>query len=62
MIKVRGWFMVVLLKMIVPGLQIVHDKIHEKVEASPEKWDDILCGAFETVIDFLKSPDSFEET
>lgn len=62
MIKVRKWSLLAIRLIAVPALENIHKALHEKVVATPDKWDDALCGAFEMVIEFLKAPDAFEET
>lgn len=45
---------------VVPVLQKVCAGLKEKAKQTPETWDDVAVGAFETVIEFLKNPGIFE--
>jgi len=61
LIKVRSWVMTLISLLVVPSLQKIYSQLKEKADATPETWDDVLAGAFKTVIDFLGSPEAFEE-
>ena len=45
---------------VVPVLTKICVALKEKAAQTPETWDDVLVGAFETVLEFLKSPGIFE--
>ena len=45
---------------VVPVLSKICVALKEKAQQTPETWDDVLVGAFETVLEFLKSPGIFE--
>ncbi|MDY6862912.1 MAG: hypothetical protein SV062_07985 [Thermodesulfobacteriota bacterium] len=62
MIKLRGWEMALVRKIALPILRKVSGTLKEKAEATPETWDDVLAGAFDTVVSFLEAPDTFGET
>jgi hypothetical protein len=36
------------------------DALKKKAAETPETWDDVAVGAFETVLEFLKQPGLFE--
>jgi len=44
---------------VVPVLTKVCQALKEKAQQTPETWDDVAVGAFETVLEFLKQPDVF---
>lgn len=60
MVKVPTWALFVISAVAVPIL----DKIATQLEAystkTPETWDDVLAGAFRTVVDALKTGSIFE--
>jgi len=45
---------------VVPVLIRVCAALKEKAAQTPADWDDIVVGAFETVLEFLKNPGLFE--
>jgi len=45
---------------VAPVLEKVCAALKERAKQTPEEWDDIAVGAFETVIEFLKQPGVFE--
>ena len=45
---------------VVPILAKVCAALKEKAKQTPETWDDVAVGAFETVLEFLKQPGLFE--
>jgi len=44
---------------VVPVLSKVCEALKKKAQETPEEWDDVAVGAFETVLEFLKTPDLF---
>jgi len=61
-IKLRGWQLILVRAIVLPVLERICKGIEEKAAATPEEWDDVLAGAFRTVVEFLKGPGSMEET
>ena len=45
---------------VVPVLSKICIALKEKASQTPETWDDVLVGAFETVLEFLKTGGVFE--
>jgi len=45
---------------VVPVLSKICEVLKKKAQETPEDWDDVAVGAFETVLEFLKSPGLFE--
>jgi len=45
---------------VVPVLTKICDALKERAKQTPETWDDVAVGAFETVLEFLKQPGVFE--
>jgi hypothetical protein len=45
---------------VVPVLTKVCNALKKRAEVTPEEWDDVMVGALEAVIEFLKSPGVFE--
>jgi len=45
---------------VVPVLGKVCEALKKKAQETPETWDDVAVGAFETVLEFLKQPGLFE--
>jgi len=46
---------------VVPVLKKVCEALKKKAQETPEEWDDIAVGAFETVLEFLNQPGLFVE-
>lgn len=46
---------------VVPVLEKLATDLEEKAKKTPETWDDVLCGAFKTVVEALRSPGFFSE-
>ena len=44
---------------VVPVLSKICAALKEKAKQTPETWDDVAVGAFETVLEFLKQPGVF---
>ncbi len=44
---------------VVPVLSKVCDGLKKQAQETPDAWDDVAVGAFETVIEFLKTPGVF---
>jgi len=44
---------------VVPILSKVCEALKKKAQETPEDWDDVAVGAFETVLEFLKNPEVF---
>lgn len=62
LIKVRGWQLFLINIIVVPVLMKVAVALKEQAKKTPNEWDDIMAAAFESVIEFLKSPEAFEKT
>lgn len=62
LIKLRGWQLMLVKAIALPVLKKLSAQIKAKADASPAEWDDVIAGAFETVVAFLESPEAFEET
>jgi len=62
LIKVRGWQLLMITMIAIPILSKLAKQIEEKAEKTEAEWDDVLAGAFRTVIEFLKSSEAFEKT
>lgn len=45
---------------VVPLLSKICEALKEQAKKTPETWDDVAVGAFETVLEFLKQPGLFE--
>jgi len=45
---------------VVPLLSKICEALKEEAKKTPENWDDVAVGAFETVLEFLKQPGLFE--
>ena len=45
---------------VVPVLSKICAGLKEQAQKTPDTWDDVAVGAFETVIEFLKQPGVFE--
>jgi hypothetical protein len=45
---------------VVPVLSKVCEGLKEQAKKTPETWDDVAVGAFETVLEFLRQPGLFE--
>lgn len=59
MIKVAGYIIVLLGMVVIPILDRVATALEEAAKKTPESYDDILAGAFRTVVDALKSGEIF---
>lgn len=53
MIKVPNWVLFLLPLVVRPILVKLADALDEQAKKTPENWDDILAGAFRTVVDAL---------
>ena len=62
MIKLRKWQLVLIYMLCLPILDKICSALQKKAQETPEEWDDVLVGAFKVVIEFLKAPETFEET
>jgi len=62
LIKLRGWQLMLVKLIALPILRKVVIATKAKAAETPNDWDDILGNAFEVVINFLESPEAFEET
>lgn len=62
LIRIRGWQLFLIRVIVIPVLQRVSEALGEKAEKTPEEWDDLAVGAFQTVLQILKSGEIFEET
>lgn len=62
LIKVRAWQRILITLLVIPALDKIAAILFKKAEETPGEWDDLLAGAFKTVIEFLRSPEAFEET
>ncbi len=45
---------------VVPVLGKICEALKERAKQTPDTWDDVAVGAFETVLEFLKQPGLFE--
>ena len=62
LVKVKGWQLSLIRMIVLPVLSRIHAILEKKAQETPEEWDDVLAAAFKIVIEFLKSPQVFEET
>ncbi len=46
--------------LVVPTLSKICEELKKKAAETPATWDDLVVGAFETVLEFLKTPGIFE--
>lgn len=60
--KLRWWEISLIKAIALPILTKVADILEAKAAKTETLFDDALVGSFRTVIEFLKSPDMFEET
>lgn len=60
MFKLPVYIVMLIGMVVVPVLAKVCDALKKKAAETPENWDDLLVGALETVIEFLKDPGVFE--
>jgi len=60
MFKLPQYIILLIGVIVVPVLSKVCTTLKEKAAKTPEEWDDILVGAFETVLEFFKNPGVFE--
>ena len=60
MIKVPSYLLLLVSLLVVPILDRVAAALEEQAKKTPESWDDVLAGAFRTVVDALKTGSIFE--
>lgn len=60
MIKVAPYIIMLLGLIVVPILDKVATALEESAKKTPDSYDDILAGAFRTVVDALKTGGIFE--
>lgn len=60
MFKLPQYIIMLIGVIVIPVLSKVCVALKKRAEETPETWDDILVGAFETVLEFLKNPGVFE--
>lgn len=60
MFKLPQYIIFLIGAIVVPVLQKVCAALKERAKQTPETWDDVAVGAFETVLEFLKNPGIFE--
>jgi len=59
MFKLPSYVIFLIGAVVVPVLCRVCEALKKKAQETPETWDDVAVGAFETVLEFLKNPDVF---
>lgn len=62
LIKLRKWELILARMVAIPTLEKIVAAMEAKAKQTPGTWDDVLAGAFRAVIEFLKSPETMEET
>jgi len=63
MIKLRGWELMLVRMLALPILEKLIDMLVEKAESdSEDNWMDVVANSMKIVIEFLKAPETFEET
>jgi len=60
MFKLPAYVIFLIGAIVVPVLSKVCEALKKKAQETPETWDDVVVGAFETVLEFLKNPGIFE--
>lgn len=60
MFKLPQYIILLIGVIVIPVLSKICISLKERAAQTPETWDDILVGAFETVLEFLKNPGVFE--
>ena len=60
MFKVQAYVIFLVGAIVVPVLSKICAGLKEQAQKTPDTWDDVAVGAFETVIEFLKAPGVFE--
>lgn len=60
MFKLAPYIIFLIGAIVVPVLSKICAELKKQAAATPETWDDVAVGAFETVLEFLKSPGLFE--
>lgn len=60
MFKLPQYIILLIGVIVIPVLSKICVSLKERAAQTPETWDDILVGAFETVLEFLKNPGIFE--
>lgn len=60
MFKVAPYVVFLVGAIVVPVLVKLCDALKKKAAETPDTWDDVAVGAFETVLEFLKQPGLFE--
>ena len=60
MFKLPQYIIMLIGIIVIPVLSRVCVALKEKAAQTPETWDDLMVGAFETVLEFLKNPGVFE--
>jgi hypothetical protein len=60
MFKIPVYVVFLIGAVVVPVLSKICEGLKVKAKETPEEWDDIAVGAFETVLEFLKQPGVFE--
>jgi hypothetical protein len=59
MFKLPMYVIFLILNLVVPVLVKIVTELKAKAAATPETWDDTVVAAFETVLEFLKTPEIF---
>ncbi len=63
LIRLRGWQLMLVRAIAIPILRKIASDMEKRAKATKDnKWDDVLAGAFSTVVEFLSSPETFERT
>ena len=60
MFKLPTYIIFLIGAIVVPVLSKICEGLKERAKQTPETWDDVAVGAFETVLEFLKNPGVFE--
>lgn len=61
-VKLRSWQLILIKLIVLPVLRKLGDQLEKKAVETPQEWDDVIAGAFKTVVEFLNSSEAFEET
>ena len=59
MFKLPGYVIFLVMNLVIPVLIRIVAELKKKAAETPETWDDTVVLAFETVLEFLKTPDIF---
>lgn len=59
MFKLPLYVIFLVLNLVVPVLIKIVGELKKKAAETPETWDDTVVMAFETVLEFLRTPDIF---